>query len=203
MTISRPLWASQRGATGLWRGGLWRSQMQGGVGGGGGDGEDYSNAQIGDEIGGGIYAGIDTIGGVDYHIVAALASGEAYGLQWKTSRTATAGTTSEEDGLANTEAMEAAGLVDHPAAAHCLAYDGGGHSDWHMPARNQNTLLHNNLAGHHEFAENVSTNDFTWSSTESGSNGATARRIGSGTEQNLFKDDTMERRTRPIRRIPV
>lgn len=165
-------------------------------------GEDYSTAQIGDEIGGGIYAGIDTIDSTDYHIIAGDAASEEYGPQWKTSRTTTAGTTSTTDGLANTLAMETAGLADHPAAAHCLAYAGGGHNDWHMPAHSQLTLMYNNLTGHAEFADNVSSGDYTWSSTERSESYAWVRRLSDGHEPNYGKDYTTQR-VRPCRRVPV
>jgi len=163
---------------------------------------DFTNAQIGDAIGGGIYAGVDTIGGTAYHIVAGDAASEAVGLQWKTSLTTTAGTSSATDGLANTLAMEAAGLANHPAAAHCLAYTGGGHSDWHMPARSQATLMYNNLRGHAEFVGNVSSGDYTWSSTEHSSSHAWFRRFSDGTENVSSKDSTI-RRVRPVRRVAV
>lgn len=174
-------------------------------GSGGGDpggSDDYSTAQIGDEIGGGIYAGTDTIDGTDYHIIAGLAESEEYGLEWKTSRTTTSGTGSDTDGLANTLAMETAGLADHPAAAHCLAYDGGGYNDWHMPARSQLTLMYNNLRDHAEFADNVSSGDYTWASTEFSSNTAWNRKFSDGGEHYNTKDFT-NRRVRPIRRVAV
>lgn len=196
MTIGRPLWVSQRVKLPLWRGGVWGSQL------GGGGAPDYASAAIGDEIGGGIYAGIDTINGTDYHIISGDAASEELGLEWKTSRTATAGTGSETDGLANTLAMEAAGLAYHPAAAHCLAYAAGGHDDWHMPARSQVTLLYNNLAGHAEFATNVSSGNYTWSSTETSTLYARIRRFSDGSEP-LDNKDTTVHRVRPVRRVPV
>ncbi len=172
--------------------------------GGGGSEDDFANAQIGDEIGGGIYAGIETIGGADYHIIVGKADSEAAGLQWKTSQTSTSGTTSNTDGLANTQAMETAGLANHPAAEHCLNYSGGGYTDWHMPARSQLTLVYNNLAGHAEFAETVSSAALIWASTESSAAGAWWRRLSDGNESNTAKtlvDSAL--RTRPIRRVPV
>ncbi len=164
--------------------------------------DDFANAQIGDYIGGGIYAGINTIGGTNYHIVSGLAESEEYGLRWKTSRTETAGTDSDSDGMANTLAMEAAGLADHPAAAHCLAYAGGGHNDWHMPAMDQLNLMHSNLSGHPEFADNVNSGDTTWSSTEASSTSAKIRKIGAPSIGTWSKDATVLR-VRPVRRVPV
>ena len=165
--------------------------------------DDFTGVQIGDEIGGGIYAGIDTINGADYHIIAGKYDSEEYGLRWKTSRTSTPGTGSATDGLANTLAMEAAGLSDHPAAAHCLADTGGGRSGWHMPARSQLTLMYHNLAGHAEFNANVSSGDYTWASTEDSSTSAWGRRFSDGlVGTSSFKDNTL-RRVRPVRRVAV
>jgi len=172
------------------------------AGSGGGGTDDFSSAQIGDRIGGGIYAGIDTIGGTDYHIVSGDAASEAYGLEWKTSRTTTSGTGSDTDGLANTQAMEAAGIADHPAAQHCVNYTGGGHTDWHMPAHSQLTLMYGNLAGHAEFADNVSSGDYTWASTEYSSTNAWGLRFSDGNESTGGKDATILR-VRPVRRVAV
>lgn len=172
---------------------------------GSGGSEDFSTAEIGDEIGGGIYSGIDTIDGVDYHIVAGKEESQEFGLQWKTSNSTTTETDSEEDGLGNTLAMEAAGLEDHPAAAHCLAYDGGGYSDWHMPARSQAELLYDNLQSHHEFSTMVSSSDFTWTSSERNSSRAWNRRFSDGSEGSSFSGnkDSTNRWVCPIRRVPV
>lgn len=171
--------------------------------------DDYSTVVIGDEIGGGIYAGTDTIDGTDYHIVSGDAASEAYGLEWKTTRTDTVGTDSMTDGLANTQAMEVAGLADHPAAAHCLAYGGGGHSDWHMPARSQLTLIYTNLAGHAEFADNLSSGNYTWASTQREKNVsyadevAYARRFSDGNETGGYYKDAVGALVRPVRRVAV
>jgi hypothetical protein len=56
-------------------------------------------------------------------------------LQWKTSGTTTAGTTSSFDGAANTAAMVTAGINNHPAAKFCVDLSIGGYSDWYLPAR--------------------------------------------------------------------
>lgn len=165
-----------------------------------------ASAAIGDEVEGGIYAGIDSIDGTDYYIVAAKASGEEYGLQWKTSQTSTPGTSSNTDGLANTQAMQAAGIADHPAAEHCVNYAGGGFSDWHMPARSQMTLMYNNLAGHAEFSATASSNDYVWTSREYSSSAAYARRFSDGYETYFASQaakDFTNLRTRPVRRVAV
>lgn len=167
-------------------------------------GDDFSTAQPGDLIGGGVYAGINTESdNSQYHIVFALQEGElAPGdgdTRWKTSRTTTAGTTSDTDGCANTMALEAAGLADHPAALYCRNYQGGGHSDWHLPARTE-LALEANIRGHAEMSTDTGT--YRWSSTEGSSYRAWNRRFSDGNENYNHKDST-DRRVRPVRRVAV
>lgn len=66
-------------------------------------------------------------------------------LMWKTTRTATPDTTSTSDGAANTAAMVAAGISDHPAGEHCVDYRGGGFSDWFMLAEDEWEALFPNI----------------------------------------------------------
>jgi hypothetical protein len=56
-------------------------------------------------------------------------------LAWKTTQTTTANTTSTFDGAANTAAMVAAGIADHPAAQFCVNLSIGGHEDFYLPAQ--------------------------------------------------------------------
>ncbi|NIC05265.1 hypothetical protein [Billgrantia bachuensis] len=203
MTFSRPLWASQRGGSGLWRGGLWRSQMQGG-GGGGGGGEDYSNAQIGDEIGGGIYAGTISYGdGRQFHIVAAKAAGEATDLAWGDYGAVT-GATDDDDGYANQDLiLSSFDNGNSHAFYHCRDYGAGGFPDWYLPARNEIALVKANLgeAGHPEFTDAETPSPYRWSSTEYTDLYAYHSRL-SGT-QGAFNGKNVGQRVRPIRRVPV
>lgn len=165
-------------------------------------GVDFSSAQIGDEIGGGVYAGVHVAGGASYHIVAAKSAGEALSLNWKFERSSTPGTSSVDDGFSNTEAIELAGLSDHEAANHCRGYAGGGHADWYLPAINELVLLYNNLATHPEFSDNVSSGELLWSSTEIDASNANVKRMSNGDEGGNKKDIAYNR-VRPIRRVPV
>jgi hypothetical protein len=92
---------------------------------------------IGEAYGGGYYAGkISTAGNgvADYYlIVAPKSTGESF-VQWKTTDTATTGTSSLIDGPANTNAMNNA---NHPAAQFCKNLTIGGYTDWYMPAQNE------------------------------------------------------------------
>lgn len=93
---------------------------------------------IGASFEGGYYAGSisQNADGVATHalIVAPAASGYngKTRLQFKTTQTATAGTTSVYDGAANTANMSDA---NHPAANYCAGLSIGGYTDWYLPAR--------------------------------------------------------------------
>jgi hypothetical protein len=101
---------------------------------------------IGDAFGGGFFAGqISTAGNsiADYNLVAGpVSSAQSLGKQWKTSNTATAGTSSVIDGPTNSSNMNNA---SHPAAEFCEAVTAGGFSDWYMPAKNELEVCYYNL----------------------------------------------------------
>jgi hypothetical protein len=103
-------------------------------------------AAIGAAFGGGFFAGqISTAGNgiADYNLVVGpLASAQTTGVQWKTSNTTTAGTTSVIDGPANSTAMNDA---SHPAAQFCEGLTIGGFSDWYMAAQNELEICYYNL----------------------------------------------------------
>lgn len=107
---------------------------------------DSAPSTIGQSFGGGYYAGqISTAGNgvADYYLVVApKSSGQSNSLQWKTSATETAGTSSQIDGPSNSNAMNDA---SHPAAQFCKGLTIGGYSDWYMPARNELEVCYYNL----------------------------------------------------------
>jgi hypothetical protein len=108
---------------------------------------------IGDAFEGGFFAGLisHTANSVATHALivapgATGASGTGYTittmLQWKTSNTTTAGTTSSFDGAANTANMSGGA---HPAADFCTGLSIGGYSDWYLPARYELDIAYENL----------------------------------------------------------
>jgi hypothetical protein len=101
---------------------------------------------IGSAYEGGFYAGqISTAGNsvADFYLVVApVSSGENSSVQWKTSSTTTAGTTSVIDGPTNSANMNNA---SHPAAQFCEGLTIGGFSDWYMPAKNELEVCYYNL----------------------------------------------------------
>lgn len=111
---------------------------------------------IGDPFQGGYYGGLisHTADGVATHALivapaATGASGTGYTLttmyQWKTTTVATANTGSTFDGAANTAAMVAAGIANHPAAQFCVDLNIGGFSDWYLPAHLELEIIYFNL----------------------------------------------------------
>jgi len=105
-------------------------------------------AVIGEPFGGGYFAGYisHTQDGNPTHalIVAPResgATGTGYPatstLQWKTSRTQTAGAFTTFDGRLNTDLIVAAGINDHPAAKYCIELNIGGFNDWYLPSQDE------------------------------------------------------------------
>lgn len=105
-----------------------------------------------------VYAG--TFGGQRIYLATADEPGT---YRWKTSTSATSGTTSTTDGFANTEAMIAAGASAHPAAQQCRSKG----PDWFLPSqeqfrrivRNWNSMVTANLPGNPD--------DLYWTSLQS------------------------------------
>lgn len=100
---------------------------------------------IGQAYAGGFYAGQISVAGngVASHnlVVGPVSSAEAL-RQWKTTNTATAGTSSDIDGPTNSANMNNA---SHPAAQFCEALTVGGFTDWYMPAKNELEVCYFNL----------------------------------------------------------
>ena len=124
-------------------------------------------AVIGEAWGGGYFAGYisHTADGNPTHALivaprATGATGAGYtlttNLQWKTTDTTTAGTTSSFDGVANTAAMVTAGIANHPAANFCKNLSIGGFTDWYLPARYELDIAYFNLK------PNTATNNVSW-----------------------------------------
>lgn len=153
--------------------------------------------EIGSYWEGGVYMGVLNIGGTDYHIILGLQSSQA-SLRWKTSNTFTSGATSNLDGLANTLAMEQAGLSSHPAAQHCVNYSSDGYSDWYLPALNEIAMT-SNISEHPE----VPGDPIWWASTNASDlpSAAPTYRYANGDRFWYSKGSTYP--VRPVRRVPA
>lgn len=156
---------------------------------------------IGEEFGGGFYIGDITIpDGPDagtYAIIMAGIEGQAR-LAWKNPHSATPGSSSTVDGMANTLAMQADNPDIHYAGMHCLNYRGDGYDDWYMPAVDELNLAWLNrdvLAGLAMESQSY------WSSTSTGSTSfyATYQNFSTGAQANSIMSNSI--RVRPVRRI--
>ena len=111
----------------------------------------YIPAVIGEPFGGGFFAGYisHTADGNPTHalIVAPRATGavNSNSIAWKTTATATANTGSMFDGAANTAAMVAAGIANHPAAQFCVNLSIAGFTDWYLPSALEFDIAYFNL----------------------------------------------------------
>ncbi|MDR5867300.1 Lcl C-terminal domain-containing protein [Halomonas koreensis] len=164
---------------------------------------DYANASVGDEIGGGIYAGTITYADArQFHIIAAKSAGESGSMRWSFSSSGS-GITAEDpdDGYQNTQ--EALGFYNSmPAIEHCLDYTNDGFDDWYMPSENELNLVVQNLSipDHPEFSINNQL-VYRWSSTMKSSDSALTQRFSDGVTFN--QNVTQDRPVRPVRRVPV
>lgn len=99
----------------------------------------------GTPFGGGYYAGRIQVDGQVYALVVApkAQGGESStALQWRTINTPTSGTSSRNNGRANTNNMLNA---DHPAAQFCNSLSINGYDDWYLPARDELEILYRYL----------------------------------------------------------
>jgi len=114
---------------------------------------------IGEAYGGGFFAGLisHTDNGVATHGLIVAPSASGYNgqatLQWKTSTTSTAGTSSDFNGSANSANMNNA---SHPAAQYCEGLTIGGYSDWYLPALYELDIAYENLK------PTTTSNDTSW-----------------------------------------
>ncbi len=102
---------------------------------------------------------IGTIGGNRIYAAPADQSGW---IQWKTANTDTPGATSTTNGLANTNAMIAAGAAAHPAGNACKTKAPAG--TWYLPARNEMNLIWTNRVAIGLAAKGF-IDDWYWAST--------------------------------------
>jgi hypothetical protein len=116
---------------------------------------------IGSAYEGGFYAGeISTTANsvaTHYLIIGPLSTAQST-LQWKTTATTTAGTSSVIDGPTNSSNMNNA---SHPAAQFCEGLTIGGFSDWYMPAKNELEVCYFNLkptTGTNNTSSGINTN---------------------------------------------
>lgn len=109
--------------------------------------------QTGDTSGGGICADCSC------SLIAAATHEGAF--DWKSFPDVTPGADSHSNGAANTAAMVADDITDHPAGEACVNKTTGSYNDWYLPARNQLDTLYDNRIAIGGFVSAA-----YWSSTE-------------------------------------
>jgi len=143
-------------------------------------------------------------------------------LQWKISQTTTTGANSSTDGAANTLAIIAAGIADHPAAQFCAQLSIGEYTDWYLPASGELATAYTNLkpttdanhsglelprqtdilifqsSGSESFVAGTASH---WSSTETTATAASRRRFDTGFTTGTAKTTTYS--VRAFRRIAL
>lgn len=125
------------------------------------------------------------IGDVGGNRIYAAAADEAVGPAWKTSNTATAGTGSATDGLANTAAIVAAGAGLHPVGLACNAKSPPG--TWYLPARNELQLVWTNRVAIDLAARGFNTGTLYWSSTDNPATQAWTLYLTNGNNMGIVK----------------
>lgn len=179
------------------------------TGGGGGEVLPPGTA-IGDFVYGGYYAGNLLIEGTMYALLVADVSADITGenSRWKTTNTDTPNTDHQTDGVANTNAMIAAGIADHPAANHCVNYNGGGYTDWYMPARDELNVIYQNLGFNRPNCPpnfqiggpQAFFNAWYWASTQFDPGNGWRQHFNDGSQFYNTKTHTGQR-VRPVRRL--
>jgi hypothetical protein len=159
--------------------------------------DELAGAVFGDAARGGFYIGTICAASTCYAlIVAPNATGCACCL-WKTTRTATSGTTSCVDGRSNTY-----GPMDnatHPAGNWTATRTINGFSDWYLPARDELNQLYVNK-GTTPAGEGFAAGGY-WSSTENSATLACAQNLGTGNQGYLLKTSICS--VRAVRREPI
>jgi hypothetical protein len=151
----------------------------------------YIDPVVGSFIQGGYYLGVFN----NNHVIVAPKSTEVT-RQWKTTQTATSGTASTTDGLANSNAMN---NTTHPAANYCRTLTTGDYTDWYLPAKDEISFLYQNRANMPS-GQGFVSGDY-WSSTEYSSTNAWNQHFSDGSQD--FYNKTYSYYVRAVRKIPA
>lgn len=157
---------------------------------------------IGEPWQGGYYIGNITFPEGDdagtYAIIMAGLDGQSpTTLQWKTTNTGNPNTVSLNNGLANTQAMIAAGIASHPAAEFCVNYDGGTFTDWYLPSKDELNLAWVNRTS---LADLAMPAEYFWSSSQHPDQKYAWRQY---TGSQIEGSKTLACRVRPVRRLKL
>lgn len=160
---------------------------------------------LGQPFGGGYYIGDiidpdDGMGGLTYALILApKSSGQSNpNLKWKTSTTATAGTSSLTNGLANSNAMNNS---SHPAAQFCRSLNIGGFRDWYLPAKSEVAVSRVNRMAISGDDAIIVDSEYCWSSTENSAASAWSQLFSGGSQMSTNKGNLG--RVRAMRRVLI
>lgn len=120
------------------------------------------NTPLGTFIEGGYYLGNILDGDLFALIIAPKSGGETSGLQWKTTLTATAGTGSLTNGVANTDVMDNA---LHPIGQWARGLSINGFNDWSIPARTEFMTMISNKS-YLDGSQAFHSSNWYWTSTQ-------------------------------------
>lgn len=163
---------------------------------------DYANAQVGDQIGGGYYAGVITYADSrQFHLIFAGKEGNASARRWGSFDGTVTGATDPDDGKANQDAALSVDNGEYAAFYHCRDYVNEGFDDWYLPATNEAKKAKDiiDVIGWQAFMDN--TDHEYWSSTENASYTAFRVKLWDRTTTSTNKDQNYY--VRPVRRVPV
>lgn len=119
-------------------------------------------------------------------------------LQWKTSQTSTAGTSSFTDGFSNSNNMNDS---SHPAAMFALDLTINSYSDWYLPSKDELNLIWVNRSYLGPLERNDST--LYWASTEYSSTNAYVQNFSNASSFNIAKDIGYSAKARAVRRFLI
>jgi hypothetical protein len=158
---------------------------------------------LGDSYCGGFYIGTICAASTCYALIVAPNATGCACCQWKTTRTATSGTTSCVDGYNNTYGPMDNG--DHPAGNWTATRTINGFSDWYLPARDELNQLYVNDGGatntNLPAGEGFAAERY-WSSTEVSATYACCQNFNNGS-QTIGNAKTTICRVRAVRREPI
>ena len=125
---------------------------------------------------------LGTAGDGTSKLIVAPNSTEARGI-WGSNGTVR-NTTSNTNGLANTNTLYAFGSAAHPTAYYCRTLVTGGYNTWYLPAKDELTTLHSNKSAVPFATGNSFDGSYYWSSTEVSATGVWLQNLSNGAQGN-------------------
>jgi hypothetical protein len=164
--------------------------------------DELAGAVFGDAACGGFYIGTICAASTCYALIVAPNATGCACCQWKTTNTATSGTTSCVDGRSNTYGPM--NNADHPAGNWTATRTINGFSDWYLPARDELNQLYVNDGGatntNLPAGEGFAAGNY-WSSTELSASFVSSQNFTNGNQGSAIRTGIL--RVRAVRREPI